>query len=114
MWPNKYYSATLRALFLALTLSVSVQAEQTLPVDPDSGLAIDAHWQEVKAMCTICHSAKLITQNRMSRQGWLDTIHYMQKEHGLGPLGGLETPILNYLAKHYDVPKNIKRRRKNL
>lgn len=55
----------------------------------------------VRAHCTPCHSAALITQNRMSRDAWLETIRWMQKKQGLWPLGEHEAPILDYLEQYY-------------
>ena len=104
-------------LLLFITLSVltlPAYAQPAISSDPDTGLAIDQNWQQVRAVCTVCHSAKLVTQNRMSRSAWLDTIRWMQKEHGLIPLNDLEEPILDYLGKHYNVPDNIRTRRRNL
>ena len=62
--------------------------------------------------CTNCHSAKLVTQNRMTREGWLTTIRWMQKTQNLWDLGDQESIILDYLAKNY-APEN-KGRRQNL
>jgi hypothetical protein len=103
-------------LLLALFIVLPVNAGQALPNDPDTGLTIDSNWEQVRAICTVCHSAQLVTQNRMSRQAWLDTIRWMQKEHGLIALDGLEEPILDYLAKNYsaDERNKIRSRRRNL
>ena len=100
----------------ALFILLPVYAQQALPNDPDTGLAIDSNWEQVRALCTICHSAKLVTQNRMSRQAWLDTIRWMQKEHGLIALNDLEEPVLDYLARNYNVHghNKIRSRRRNL
>lgn len=73
---------------------------------PGDGLEI------VKANCTSCHSAKLIVQNRASREGWISIIRWMQKSQGLWELGENEEIILDYLAKHY--PPEEKGRRANL
>lgn len=97
-----------------MTISFPVCAQQTQNIDPESGFVIDRHWKEVRAVCTVCHSAKLVIQNRMNRQGWLDTIRWMQKEHGLIVLADLEEPILDYLARNYNVPGNHRARRRNL
>ncbi len=79
-------------------------------VDWRSGLKIGAHWQTVRATCTACHSAKLITQNRATRQGWEDMLRWMQAEQGLPDLGEREGPILDYLSTYY-APETIGRRR---
>lgn len=56
---------------------------------------------EVINNCTNCHSAKLITQNRMNREMWLGSIRWMQKTQNLWDLGKNEDIILNYLSTHY-------------
>lgn len=62
--------------------------------------------------CTNCHSAKLVTQNRMSADGWRATIKWMQETQNLWDLGKNEDIIVNYLATYY-APEN-KGRRQNL
>ncbi len=62
--------------------------------------------------CTNCHSAKLVTQNRMSKERWTATIRWMQETQNLWDLGGNEEPIINYLATHYAPTQ--KGRRQNL
>ncbi|NVN16825.1 monoheme cytochrome C [Muricauda sp. HICW] len=62
--------------------------------------------------CTACHSAKLVTQNRMSREGWKATIEWMQETQNLWDLGANEELILTYLSKNY-APTD-KGRRQNL
>ena len=67
---------------------------------------------EVINNCTNCHSAKLVTQNRMSRERWEATIRWMQETENLWDLGNNEDIIVNYLATHYAPTK--KGRRQNL
>ena len=62
--------------------------------------------------CTNCHSAKLVTQNRADKKGWIKMIRWMQETQGLWKLGTNEEIIVNYLAKNY-APKK-KSRRANL
>lgn len=66
----------------------------------------------VKTHCTSCHSAKLIVQNRATREGWLNMIRWMQQTQNLWDLGESEEIILNYLSTHY-APEE-KGRRENL
>lgn len=67
----------------------------------DTGL-IDAPGRtEVKRHCLACHSAKLITQNRASSEGWTQMIRWMQRTQGLWELGTDERTIVAYLAEHY-------------
>ena len=51
--------------------------------------------------CTNCHSAKLVTQNRMTAEGWNTTIKWMQETQNLWNLGGNQEIIVNYLVANY-------------
>lgn len=81
-------------------------------VDEKSGLVIADGWEIVKALCTSCHSSKLITQNHATRKGWLDLIRWMQKTQGLSRLGELEPAVLDYLAENYGVPERYRSMRR--
>lgn len=70
-------------------------------IDVESGLITGKNYKLVKSNCTYCHSGKLITQNRMSRDGWEGTIRWMQATQNLPELGDNEGPILDYLAAFY-------------
>lgn len=59
--------------------------------------------------CTNCHSAKLVTQNRMSKERWLATIRWMQETQNLWDLGKNEETIVNYLATNYAPTKKGRR-----
>lgn len=61
--------------------------------------------------CTSCHSSKLITQNKMSLEGWSSTIQWMQETQNLWDLGENEKTILDYLASNY-APQKAGRRKK--
>lgn len=74
-----------------------------------SGLHDDPNLQTVIGACTSCHSSKMITQNRATRDGWEQMIRWMQKTQNLGDLGKSEPIILDYLAKYY-APKKAGRR----
>ena len=77
-----------------------------------TGFVDDQGVQATIQNCTSCHSAQLVTQNRMSREGWEATIRWMQETQNLWDLGKNEELILSYLAKNY-APK-AQGRRKNL
>ena len=62
--------------------------------------------------CTNCHSAMIVTQNRMSKERWIATIKWMQETQNLWDLGGNEAIIVNYLATNY--APNKKGRREGL
>ena len=59
--------------------------------------------------CTNCHSAKLITQNRMSSERWAATIDWMQETQNLWDLGKNEEIIINYLVTNYPPAKKGRR-----
>lgn len=59
--------------------------------------------------CTNCHSAKLVTQNRMDAARWAATIDWMQETQNLWDLGGNEEIIINYLVTNYPVKKKGRR-----
>ncbi len=77
-----------------------------------TGFADGEGLMAVVTNCTACHSAKLVTQNRMTREGWEQTIRWMQQTQNLWDLGANEAIILDYLAAHYAPEK--KGRRQNL
>lgn len=61
--------------------------------------------------CTGCHSAKMITQNRATKEGWLSMIKWMQQTQNLWDLGANEEKIINYLAANYPPQKKGRRAR---
>jgi hypothetical protein len=75
-----------------------------------SGLIVDEGFIQVKATCLACHSSKLVTQNRATRDGWEKMIRWMQETQNLWDLGTNEDIILDYLAKNY-APDDAGRRR---
>ena len=77
-----------------------------------TGFIDDEGMQATIQNCTGCHSAQLVTQNRMSREGWEATIKWMQETQNLWGLGSNEEIILNYLSKNY--APTAKGRRQNL
>ncbi len=90
----------------------SLEDEVVDGIHQATGLAFADDFELVQQNCLACHSAKLITQNRMSRERWKETIVWMQETQKLWDLGVNESKILDYLAKNY-APKK-KGRRANL
>lgn len=74
-----------------------------------TGLKIGKGFMETKVACTGCHSPKLITQNKATRDGWEQMIRWMQATQGLQSLGEQEPKILDYLAANY-APEKVGRR----
>lgn len=78
-------------------------------MDVASGLVAEGEYLMVKRSCTACHSGKLVTQNRATREGWLEMIRWMQETQKLWDLGPGEDKILDYLAKYYGPQKKGRR-----
>lgn len=88
-------------------------AQEAGAIDPYSGLLMAPGWQTVRAHCTVCHSAQLITLQQGDRASWLSMIRWMQKTQGLWPFDEqTEKTILDYLAGSY--PPARPSRRQNL
>jgi hypothetical protein len=75
----------------------------------NTGLMYGPGFVEVQRHCLACHSSKLITQSRSTREGWDQTLTWMQQTQGLWDLGADKTKILDYLAEYY-APEEIGRR----
>lgn len=106
-WPEPLPTVTYRP---SPTLPADDLETANLGINAASGLALGPGFKLVKQNCTVCHSAKLITQNRATREGWATMIDWMQAKQGLWELGENEPAILDYLATHYGVPENVGRR----
>jgi hypothetical protein len=88
--------------FAVSGLAAGVAASSELPTDPATGLVMDENWQIVAAHCGACHSTRLVTQNRGSRETWLHMIRWMQDSQGLWPFNEpTEQMLLDYLEKNY-------------
>ena len=86
-------------LGMVVLLAAAAAAQE---IDKETGLVVDTGFETVKRNCTPCHSARLVTQNRMDRDDWLRTIRWMQKTQNLWQFAPeTEKEILDYLAKHY-------------
>jgi len=99
------------ALLAAPLAAAKDSATERVPAtDPESGFVMADGWEMVKANCTVCHSAKLVTQNHGTRERWAYLIDWMQETQGLWPFSeDVEATILDYLAKHHG-PKSSYRR----
>src|SRR5690606_15477386 len=81
--------------------AAAVAAANRPGVDMTGGFVEEGDYQLVRAQCTICHSSKLVLQNRATREGWKKLIRWMQATQRLWDLGENEDRILDYLAKYY-------------
>ncbi len=89
-------------VWLTVTILATGAVAAEFPTDPATGLVIDDNWQIVSAHCGACHSTRLVTQNRGTRETWLNLIRWMQETQGLWPFNEpTEQILLDYLEKHY-------------
>ena len=96
------------AALLALATSVSLAEAPAL--DAFTGLKMAGDWELVRNNCVACHSAKLVTQQRGSKEQWLKMIRWMQKSQNLWQFDPeTEAKILSYLAEYYP-PREQSRR----
>jgi len=85
----------------APTTEISTDSIPSFEVNEATGLVMDETFPLIIANCTSCHSAKLITQNRATREGWASMIDWMQASQGLWKFDEHEPQILDYLVKYY-------------
>lgn len=77
--------------------------------DDFGGLAEAPGREEVYYACDACHSIRLVTQQRLSRERWDQLLDWMVAEQGMAELTAEERRvILEYLATHYgpNVPRS--------
>jgi hypothetical protein len=99
---------TLAGTLLLLAAASSVAEEPAL--DAFTGLKMAGDWELVRNNCVACHSAKLVTQQRGSKEQWLKMIRWMQKSQNLWQFDpDTESRILSYLAEYYP-PREQSRR----
>lgn len=94
--PRDYLSEEEKSKVTEIDLSKVANGIHTL-----TGLKADVNLELVIANCTGCHSAKLIAQNKATKEGWRNTIAWMQETQNLWDLGENEERILEYLANNY-------------
>jgi hypothetical protein len=103
-------------LLAGLAVTLAAQEPASAPdarpaVDRRTGLVRADGFELIVSRCTRCHTARIITQTRSSREQWLGMIRWMQLTQGLEELEpGVEAAILDYLERHYGIePRPFRR-----
>jgi mono/diheme cytochrome c family protein len=79
--------------------------------DPVTGLAIADGWKLVRANCTACHSARLVSQQSGDQAFWAYTVRSMQEKQNLWELEpDVKQKIIDYLATNY--PPRLRNQRR--
>jgi hypothetical protein len=82
-------------------------------LDPATGLKVTGDWELVRNNCIVCHSTRLITQQRGTAAQWLAMIRWMQDKQNLWQFDPqTEQRIIGYLAENY--PPQADRRRASI
>jgi hypothetical protein len=90
-----------RILITLLGLSMA-SGSAASEAEPWSEMPAGEGRRETFAICSACHSMKLVEQQGMTRAQWDETLNYMLDEHGMAQLEGtLRAQILDYLATTY-------------
>jgi hypothetical protein len=77
--------------------------------DDFGGLPAAPGREEVYYACNACHSIRLVTQQRLSRQRWDELLDWMVAKQGMAELAADDRAVvLDYLATYYgqDVPRS--------
>ena len=71
--------------------------------EADFGLLVAAKGADAThAYCTVCHSERIVAQQGLTREDWLETLEYMVDEHGMAPIEGSDLElVVDYLSTHY-------------
>jgi hypothetical protein len=88
------------AVVLAVTLVAFSASAAGQEVSEDPTVFPDGPYRdEVFYFCTACHSSRLIRTQRMTRERWDDTLHWMTERHDMPLLTGEERQrFLDYLT----------------
>ena len=71
--------------------------------EADFGLLVAASGADAThAYCTVCHSERIVAQQGLTREDWLETLEYMVDEHGMAPIESSDLElVIDYLSTHY-------------
>jgi len=82
--------------------------------DEYDGLPPGEGRDDVYSYCAACHSAKLVSQQGLTRESWDETLDWMIEEQGMiAPDEEMRTVILDYLSKYLNTdhrPAHVKAR----
>ena len=92
----------MRVLVLALALFGCGNAAAEDDAFDFEGLPAGPGQEETYYNCVACHSMKLVTQQRLTRESWDEVLDWMVDEQEMEPMEPeLRIIVLDYLTAHY-------------
>lgn len=62
--------------------------------------------EETHAYCTACHSERIVAQQGLTKEGWIELLEWMVDEQEMEEIEEPDlTLILDYLTKNYNVDR---------
>ncbi|WP_206057287.1 hypothetical protein [Nitratireductor sp. XY-223] len=94
------------AAFLAASAGVS-PAGSAGDDDYEYGILVDdAGVEETFIYCTACHSERIVAQQGITRDGWVEMLEWMVDEQEMEEIEEPDyTLVVDYLAKNYGVDR---------
>lgn len=106
LWARRYL-AVAGAVFLLATPAGADSDDDYDGLPPGKGR------EDVYSFCDACHSAKLVSQQGLSRESWDETLDWMAEEQGMAELDAdMRKIILDYLSEYLNIdhrPAHVKK-----
>ena len=106
---NYFYEPEIATAEVEASINSNPEPEIVNGIHVATGFKDDQYLDLVITNCTACHSSKLVTQNRATKEGWISMIRWMQETQKLWNLGENEAKIVEYLSKNYAPTKTGRR-----
>ncbi|MDV7339225.1 cytochrome c family protein [Terasakiella sp. A23] len=93
--------------FAALSQDISGdEAEAPDDADDYGVLFVAKGVEETHAYCTACHSERIVAQQGLTRDGWVELLEWMVDEQDMGEIDEPDlTLVLDYLAANYNTDR---------
>jgi hypothetical protein len=88
---------------LALVALAGLAPASSAQDDEFDGLPPGLGQEDTYYACNVCHSIRLVTQQRLSRERWDELLDWMVEKQGMPPLPEEDRAlVLGYLAEHFN------------
>ena len=98
----KFITVVCAGMILAVTGPLSVTAEES-----EYGVLVEKPGvEETHAYCTACHSERIVAQQGLTEEDWIELLEWMVDEQEMEKIDEPDySLILNYLVKNYNVDR---------